>query len=73
MSAWDVGTTTNAIVLKKYAYHMTVSPSSLTGKIPQAQGYLYLESDRGKWQKRFCFLKQSDIYYLKDAKVCLIS
>ena len=71
IAAWDIGTTTNAIVLKKYAYHMTMAPSSITGKYPTAQGYLFLELDRGKWQKRFCFLKDADLFFLKDAKVCL--
>jgi hypothetical protein len=68
LGAWDVGATTNALVLKKYAYHQTVSPSAITGKFPMAQGYLYLELERGKWQKRFCCLKDADLYYLKDAK-----
>lgn len=73
LAAWDIGITTNALVLKKYAYYQTVSASAITGKYPMAQGYMYLEHERGKWQKRFCCLKEADLYYLKDAKVLLHS
>lgn len=68
MNTWDINTT-NYLLLKKYAYGVTVGVGAITGKYPKAQGFLYLELERGKWRKRFCFLKKCDLFYLEDSKV----
>jgi hypothetical protein len=68
LSAWD-STSSNAIVLKKYGYKSTLSRSYLKGRYPRIQGYLYLELKPGKWQKRFCMLKQYSLYYYKQSDV----
>ncbi|KAI8930283.1 hypothetical protein BC831DRAFT_395364, partial [Entophlyctis helioformis] len=53
ISAWDLDNSLNAI--------------SLNGRFPRVQGYLYLELKPGKWQKRFCVLKDSFVYYYQEA------
>ncbi|KAH6584705.1 hypothetical protein BASA60_000856 [Batrachochytrium salamandrivorans] len=67
ISAWDSANSVNAIVMKKYGYRVTLSCKSLTGRFPRVQGYLYLELKPGKWQKRFCVLRDSIIYYYQEA------
>lgn len=34
-------------------------------------GYLSIEYKKGKWQKRYCFIKDNSIYHAKDDKVIL--
>ena len=68
ISSWDINSNNN-FLLKKYTYVVTVSPQSLSGKYSTAQGFLFLELERGKWKKRFCYLKHADIFYLEDSKV----
>ncbi|KAJ3411255.1 hypothetical protein HDV05_002471 [Chytridiales sp. JEL 0842] len=63
ISAWDTVNSTNAIVMKKYGYRSTLVPKSISGRFPKVQGYLYTELKQGKWQKRFCALKESTLYY----------
>ncbi|KAI8384942.1 uncharacterized protein BYT42DRAFT_493944 [Radiomyces spectabilis] len=33
-----------------------------------AHGWVYIEYKKGKWQKRFCFIKDNAIYHAKDNK-----
>ncbi|KAJ3047882.1 hypothetical protein HK097_011084, partial [Rhizophlyctis rosea] len=67
ISAWDATTSINAIVMKKYAYRDTLSPRSLAGRYPRVQGWMYMEIKPGKWNRRFFVLRDSSIYYYKDA------
>ena len=67
LSAWDRKNSINAIVMKKYSFRLTLSPQSLSGRYPRIQGYLYLELKPGKWQKRFCFLKDSVLFYYRES------
>ncbi|KAJ3037479.1 hypothetical protein HDV00_001654 [Rhizophlyctis rosea] len=67
ISAWDATTSINAIVMKKYAYRDTLSPRSLAGRYPRVQGWMYMEMKPGKWNRRFFVLRDSNIYYYKDA------
>jgi hypothetical protein len=73
MSAWDTSNSTNAIVMKKYAYRSTLVPKSISGRYPKVQGYLYVELKQGKWQKKFCALIENSIYYYTAPNVSLLS
>ncbi|KAJ3023606.1 hypothetical protein HKX48_002154 [Thoreauomyces humboldtii] len=68
ISAWDTGASVNAIVMKKYGYRETVSARSIAGKYPRVQGWMHMETKPGKWQRRFFVLRESNLYYYKDAK-----
>lgn len=68
ISAWDISTSINAIVMKKYGYRDTVSPRAIAGKYPRVQGWMYMEVKPGKWQRKFFVLRESNLYYYKDAK-----
>ncbi|TPX70399.1 hypothetical protein SpCBS45565_g01789 [Spizellomyces sp. 'palustris'] len=67
ISAWDAGTSINAIVMKKYGYRDTVSPKAVAGKYPRVQGWMHMEVKPGKWQRKFFVLREASIYYYKDA------
>lgn len=68
LSAWGA-TSPNAILVKKYGYRATLSTSYLRGTYPRIQGFMYLQLKPGKWQKRFCYLKEYCLYYLEDKNV----
>ncbi|KAJ3153101.1 hypothetical protein HDU89_000729 [Geranomyces variabilis] len=68
ISAWETSASVNAIVMKKYGYRDTVSEKSIAGKYPRVQGWMYMELKPGKWQRRFFVLRESNLYYYKDAK-----
>ncbi|KAI8904590.1 ubiquitin-related domain-containing protein, partial [Powellomyces hirtus] len=68
ISAWESGTSVNAIVMKKYGYRDTVSANSIAGKYPRVQGWMYMETKPGKWQRRFFVLREANLYHYKDAK-----
>ncbi|KAJ3154197.1 hypothetical protein HDU86_004741 [Geranomyces michiganensis] len=68
ISAWEASASVNAIVMKKYGYRDTVSEKSIAGKYPRVQGWMYMELKPGKWQRRFFVLRDSNLYYYKDAK-----
>ncbi|KAI9099977.1 hypothetical protein DFS34DRAFT_516615 [Phlyctochytrium arcticum] len=67
ISAWDTSTSINAIVMKKYGYKATVAPKSIVGKYPGVQGWVYMETKPGKWQRRFFVLRDAGIYFYKDS------
>ncbi|KAI8978099.1 hypothetical protein BDB01DRAFT_861059 [Pilobolus umbonatus] len=66
VNAWE-SDTGNALLVKKYSYHYTLtSDSILQKKIPPMHGWLSIEYKKGKWQKRFCFVKDNAIHHAKD-------
>ncbi|KAI8875563.1 hypothetical protein K501DRAFT_263623 [Backusella circina FSU 941] len=67
ISAWepDAG---NALLVKKYPYHFTLVPEALQMSIVPMHGWISIEYKKGKWQKRFCFIKDNAIYHAKDNK-----
>ncbi|KAI9329669.1 hypothetical protein DFJ73DRAFT_901736, partial [Zopfochytrium polystomum] len=67
LSAWDSATTKNAIVMKKYAYRNTLVTSSVVGTFPKVSGPVYMESKPGRWQKRYCILRNNSLYSCKDS------
>ncbi|KAI8990813.1 hypothetical protein BDF20DRAFT_908659 [Mycotypha africana] len=65
---WDLNTN-NALLVKKYNYHYTLTPESLfERKVPPMQGFVCIEYKKGKWQKKYCFIKDNAIQYAKDSK-----
>ncbi|CAO3655867.1 unnamed protein product [Mucor hiemalis] len=66
VSVWD-SDAGNALLVKKYSYHYTLtSESVLHRKIPPMHGWLSIEYKKGKWQKRYCFVKDNAIHHAKD-------
>ncbi|OBZ90572.1 Amyloid beta A4 precursor protein-binding family B member 1-interacting protein [Choanephora cucurbitarum] len=66
LSVWEPDAS-NALLIKKYPYHHTLTPESvLQPKIAPMHGWLYIEYKKGKWQKRYCFVKDNAIYHAKD-------
>jgi hypothetical protein len=68
VSAWGA-TSPNVMLIKQYGFRHSLVTSNLTGKYPRIQGFMYLLLGPGKWQKRFCYLKEYCLYYLVDKKV----
>ncbi|KAL0088976.1 hypothetical protein J3Q64DRAFT_1732592 [Phycomyces blakesleeanus] len=59
----------NALLVKKYAYHNSLTAESLLQKRhPPMHGYVSIEYKKGKWQKRFCYIKDNAIHHAKDTK-----
>ncbi|KAG0750221.1 hypothetical protein G6F62_002727 [Rhizopus arrhizus] len=57
----------NALLVKKYSYHYTLTSESIFQKTIQPMyGWLLIEYKKGKWQKRYCFVKDNAIYHAKD-------
>ncbi|KAK4515060.1 uncharacterized protein ATC70_002670 [Mucor velutinosus] len=68
LSVWEPDAS-NALLVKKYSYHYTLtSESILQKKIPPMHGWLSIEYKKGKWQKRYCFIKDNAIHHAKDNK-----
>ncbi|CAO3653926.1 unnamed protein product [Mucor fragilis] len=68
LSVWEPDAS-NALLVKKYSYHYTLtSESILQKKIPPMHGWLSIEYKKGKWQKRYCFVKDNAIHHSKDNK-----
>ncbi|KAI9484097.1 MAG: hypothetical protein EXX96DRAFT_560893 [Benjaminiella poitrasii] len=68
LTLWNIDAS-NALLVKKYSYHHTLtSECVLQKKIPPMHGWLSIEYKKGKWQKRYCFVKDSAIYHAKDNK-----
>lgn len=66
VSVWDPEAG-NALLVKKYSYHYTLtSESVLHRKIPPMHGWLSIEYKKGKWQKRYCYVKDNAIHHAKD-------
>ncbi|KAI7903528.1 uncharacterized protein BX663DRAFT_560507 [Cokeromyces recurvatus] len=66
LTAWDADAS-NALLVKKYSYHHTLtSECVLQKKIAPMHGWLSIEYKKGKWQKRYCFIKENAIYHAKD-------
>ncbi|KAI8884665.1 hypothetical protein K501DRAFT_332480 [Backusella circina FSU 941] len=68
VSAWepDAG---NALLVKKYSYHYTLTSENVLQKSTSLMhGWLSIEYKKGKWQKRYCFIKDNAIYHAKDNK-----
>ncbi|KAI8386893.1 hypothetical protein BD560DRAFT_383086 [Blakeslea trispora] len=67
LSIWEPDAS-NALLIKKYPYHHSLtSESVLQPKIALMHGWLYIEYKKGKWQKRYCFIKDNAIYHAKDS------
>ncbi|OAC98499.1 hypothetical protein MUCCIDRAFT_167576 [Mucor lusitanicus CBS 277.49] len=68
LSVWEPDAS-NALLVKKYSYHYTLtSESVLQKKVPPMYGWLSIEYKKGKWQKRYCFVKDNAIHHAKDNK-----
>jgi hypothetical protein len=69
LNVWDMDAS-NALLVKKYSYHYTLTTESvLHRKIPPMHGWVSIEYKKGKWQKRYCFVRENAIYHSKDNKV----
>ncbi|CAG8531859.1 3541_t:CDS:2 [Ambispora leptoticha] len=67
IGSWEPKTS-NALLLKKYAYRSSLTVEGLSNGVPPLFGWLHLETKKNKWQKRYFFLKDGSIYHCKDAK-----
>ncbi|GAA5802002.1 hypothetical protein HPULCUR_007462 [Helicostylum pulchrum] len=66
VSIWEPDAS-NALLVKKYSYHSTLtSECVLQKKISPMRGWISIEYKKGKWQKRYCFVKDNAIHHAKD-------
>ncbi|KAF7728218.1 RNA polymerase II elongation factor [Apophysomyces ossiformis] len=68
VSSWepDAG---NALLAKRYSYHSSlIAESVLQKRYPPMHGWLSIEYKKGKWQKRFCYVKDNAIHHASDSK-----
>ena len=66
VKAWE-SDTSNALLVKKYTYHYTLTSEAIFHKkIAPMHGWLSIEYKKGKWQKRYCFIKDGSICHAKD-------
>ncbi|CAO3697550.1 unnamed protein product [Rhizopus microsporus] len=66
ISAWEPDSN-NALLVKRYSYHYTLTSETIFQKmISPMYGWLSIEYKKGKWQKRFCFIKDNAIHHAKD-------
>ncbi|KAG1221557.1 hypothetical protein G6F35_005909 [Rhizopus arrhizus] len=66
ISAWEPDDN-NALLVKKYSYHYTLTSETIFQKMVQPMhGWLTIEYKKGKWQKRYCFIKDNAIHSAKD-------
>lgn len=59
----------NALLIKKYSFHESLTVNSIKDRPSPVHGWLNIEYKKGKWQKRYCFIKDHAIHYAKDSKV----
>ncbi|CAO3703212.1 unnamed protein product [Rhizopus stolonifer] len=68
MSYWEPDSN-NALLIKKYPYHHTLIAETILQKtVLPMHGWLTIEYKKGKWQKRYCFIKDNAIHHAKDKK-----
>ncbi|RCH83500.1 hypothetical protein CU098_004565 [Rhizopus stolonifer] len=66
VGTWDPDET-NALLIKKYMFHYTLTSETIFQKsIQSMHGWLSIEYKKGKWQKRYCFIKDNAIHHAKD-------
>ncbi|CAO3596190.1 unnamed protein product [Absidia cylindrospora] len=64
---WEQNTN-NALLVKKYGFYETLTMDSIRDRPSPVHGWLHIEYKKGKWQKRYCFIKDHAIYHAKDSK-----
>ncbi|KAG0182021.1 hypothetical protein DFQ29_006139 [Apophysomyces sp. BC1021] len=68
VSSWEPDAN-NALLVKRYGYHTSlIAESILQKRYPPMHGWLSIEYKKGKWQKRFCYVKDNAIHHAKDNK-----
>ncbi|SAL95321.1 hypothetical protein [Absidia glauca] len=58
----------NALLIKKYSFYESLTANSIKDRPSPVHGWLNIEYKKGKWQKRYCFIKDHAIHYAKDSK-----
>ncbi|KAI8341016.1 hypothetical protein BC941DRAFT_467075 [Chlamydoabsidia padenii] len=58
----------NALLVKKYNYYGSLTMNAINHRPSPIHGWLNIEYKKGKWQKRYCFIKDNTIHYAKDSK-----
>ncbi|KAI9301438.1 hypothetical protein BJ944DRAFT_4711 [Cunninghamella echinulata] len=66
-SCWEQHTK-NALLVKRYGFYETLTADSLRDRALPVHGWLNIEYKKGKWQKRYCFIKDNAIHQAKDNK-----
>ncbi|CAO3614847.1 unnamed protein product [Cunninghamella blakesleeana] len=66
-SCWEQHTK-NALLVKRYGFYDSLTADSLRDRILPVHGWLNIEYKKGKWQKRYCFIKDNAIHHAKDNK-----
>ncbi|ORZ13549.1 hypothetical protein BCR42DRAFT_418533 [Absidia repens] len=64
---WEQNTN-NALLVKKYGFYETLTMDSIRDRPSPIHGWLHIEYKKGKWQKRYCFIKDHAIHHAKDSK-----
>ncbi|KAI9259053.1 hypothetical protein BY458DRAFT_517625, partial [Sporodiniella umbellata] len=65
VATWDPDDT-NALLIKKYVFHYTLTSETVFQKPIHMHGWLSIEYKKGKWQKRYCHIKDDAIHHAKD-------
>ncbi|KAI9277544.1 hypothetical protein BY458DRAFT_538911 [Sporodiniella umbellata] len=66
ISGWQPDSN-NALLVKRYPYHHTLTSETLLQKpLVSMHGWLSIEYKKGKWQKRYCFIKDNAIHHAKE-------
>ncbi|KAI8067826.1 hypothetical protein BC940DRAFT_238853, partial [Gongronella butleri] len=56
----------HVLMVKKYNYAASLSPQVVRERPVHMQGWLTIEYKKGKWQRRYCVIRDLAIYHARD-------